>query len=241
MKKILFALSFAITLSTLTYSLQAAPYSGGAWKKDSVGWSYGYDEGFYLSNCWFTDNERDWYYFNSSGYIAANQWLELFDNEGKHWYYFAGNGKMVSNQWVGDYYLGENGAMLTNKMTPDGFWVDENGKWMPGGNNLSGLTGKFNFSLIPRHDSIGVDILKWDGDTLHIGGFMSRDFDDLNLGYTEEYLEVTDSTKPPGISDAGIDGYMSKETFKKLLKPDAGVELFIDVYNGNIIGAGLSN
>ena len=54
MKKILFALSFAITLSTLTYSLQAAPYSGGAWKKDSVGWSYGYDEGFYLSNCWFT-------------------------------------------------------------------------------------------------------------------------------------------------------------------------------------------
>ena len=56
MKKILFALSFAITLSTLTYSLQAVPYSGGAWKKDSVGWSYGYDEGFYLSNCWFTDN-----------------------------------------------------------------------------------------------------------------------------------------------------------------------------------------
>jgi hypothetical protein len=50
--------------------------------------------------------------------------------EGK-WYYFDPNGYMVKNRWQGNYYLGENGAMLTNGRTPDGYMVGSDRDWIP--------------------------------------------------------------------------------------------------------------
>jgi len=41
----------------------------------------------------------------------------------------------MNTGWVLDndgkwYYLGENGAMMTNGVTPDGYRVDADGKWI---------------------------------------------------------------------------------------------------------------
>ena len=60
----------------------------------------------------------------------AEGW-KLIDNQ---WYYFAKRyGRVVPtmahDSWVGNYYVGSDGVMLTNCMTPDGYTVDASGLW----------------------------------------------------------------------------------------------------------------
>jgi len=209
-KKLLFTLSFIFFLSAIGISSYA---SRGTWKRDNKGWWYLLNNGTYCVNTWFQDSDSQWYYFN-------------------------GNGYMVYNQWVGDYYLGDDGAMFTDRMTPDGYWVGSDGKWNPDTNNLAGLTGKFWFAL----DHVNNDIFAWDGDTLHIRGFLSSvSGGGKDLGYTEEFLEVTDSSQFFLLSGNSIKAYLTKEQFKNAAKLDSHLSLYVEVYSGNIIGAGLAN
>ncbi|MDO5834572.1 MAG: SH3 domain-containing protein [Lachnospiraceae bacterium] len=53
----------------------------------------------------------------------ASQWVQF----GQNWAYYQDDGTFAKNQWVGDYYLGANGIMLTNAMTPDGYYVGTDG------------------------------------------------------------------------------------------------------------------
>lgn len=76
----------------------------GQWQQDHAGWWYQEDDGSY----------------------PAGQWKEL---NGK-WYCFNQYGYMVSNAWRGNYYLGPDGAMLTNTTTPDGYRVGPDGAWI---------------------------------------------------------------------------------------------------------------
>ena len=46
------------------------------------------------------------------------------------WYYYDANGVMATNRWEGNYYLGSDGAMLTNTTTPDGYQVGADGAWI---------------------------------------------------------------------------------------------------------------
>ena len=39
---------------------------------------------------------------------------------------------MAESRWIGNYYVGADGAMLVSTVTPDGYYVDETGKWMEG-------------------------------------------------------------------------------------------------------------
>ena len=60
----------------------------------------------------------------------ATGWRTLSDG----WYYFMQDtGYMLKNNWMETngiwYYLGSNGAMLTNTTTPDGYYVDASGAW----------------------------------------------------------------------------------------------------------------
>lgn len=52
-----------------------------------------------------------------------------FTNE--NWYHIK-DGIVTINSWIDDYYLGEDGKMLKNTTTPDGYKVDINGKYMIG-------------------------------------------------------------------------------------------------------------
>ncbi len=56
----------------------------------------------------------------------AGQWKK--DNGA--WYYYHSDGRMATNEWAGNYYLGSDGAMLSNTTTPDGYKVDANGAWI---------------------------------------------------------------------------------------------------------------
>lgn len=67
-----------------------------------------------------------WYYLKSSGTMATG-WYQA----GSKWYYFNSSGVMQTNRWIGNYWVGESGAMATNttvdggryRVGADGLWV----------------------------------------------------------------------------------------------------------------------
>lgn len=50
-----------------------------------------------------------------------------WQQEGEKWYYYDGQGTMLTDTWVENYYVGTDGVMLTNVLTPDGYWLGEDG------------------------------------------------------------------------------------------------------------------
>lgn len=90
-----------LTAAAMTILMSTAAFAG-SWKQDSLGWWYQNDNGSYPASTW-QQIDGSWYYFHSDGYMA-------------------------SDQWVGEYYVGRSGAMLTNTMTPDGWYVDDSGR-----------------------------------------------------------------------------------------------------------------
>ncbi|MDT3844593.1 MAG: hypothetical protein LIV11_08455 [Bacillota bacterium] len=73
------------------------------------------------------ENEYGRWYQNEDGSYPAGQWNEI----DWQWYYFDNNGYMVHDRWIGNYYLGFDGAMLTDATTPDGYRVGADGAWIP--------------------------------------------------------------------------------------------------------------
>ena len=127
------------------YTPATASANGGSWQRDSVGWWYKNSNGSYPKNDWqridgkwyyfdgrgyITHSKWErikdyWYYFNTSGHMTENTWKMI----GDRWYYFDTKGHMLHDQWVGDYYVGKNGDMLKNTVTPDNYVVGSDGKW----------------------------------------------------------------------------------------------------------------
>lgn len=70
--------------------------------------------------------DGNWYYLKSSGAMATG-WYQV----GSKWYYSNSSGVMQTNRWVGNYWVGESGAMATNatvdggryRVGADGLWV----------------------------------------------------------------------------------------------------------------------
>lgn len=118
------------------------------WIKDDNGWrSYRVFENAYETDMWDEINDV-WYYFDENGYALSEEWLEtdtgnyyfsdscalvtgweLIDGE---WYYFDSGGRAFSG-WIesdSDWYYCEDGKMWYDCMTPDGYLLDEDGKWI---------------------------------------------------------------------------------------------------------------
>ena len=91
------------------------------WEKIRGTW-YHFDSDGCMETGWLRSG-GEWYHMSGSGAMHTG-WQSI----GKHWYCFAKSGAMYSDMWVGNYYLGSSGAMLTDCQTPDGNYVDENGK-----------------------------------------------------------------------------------------------------------------
>lgn len=102
-KKVLCSVSVAAVSALLAVPVMAAD---AQWKKNDKGWWYEEADGSYPTNQWRFINNK-WYYFDNIGY-------------------------MLENRWVGNYYVGADGAMLVSTSTPDGYYVDANGKWVEG-------------------------------------------------------------------------------------------------------------
>ncbi len=136
----------AISIAIIgVYTPATASANGGSWQRDSVGWWYRNSDGSYpqlqwkhIDGKWYYFDGRGyithskwewinghWYYFNTSGHMTENTWKMIGDK----WYYFDTKGHMLREQWVGDYYVGKNGDMLKNTVTPDNYVVGSDGKW----------------------------------------------------------------------------------------------------------------
>ena len=140
------AVAAAISIAIIgVYTPATASANGGSWQRDSVGWWYKNSNGSYPKNDWqridgkwyyfdgrgyITHSKWErikdyWYYFNTSGHMTENAWEMIGDK----WCYFDNKGHMLLNQWVGDYYVGKDGDMLKNTVTPDDYVVGSDGKW----------------------------------------------------------------------------------------------------------------
>lgn len=73
-----------------------------------------------------------WWWKDTDGSSPVSQWKEI----NSKWYYFDAEGYMATG-WITldgvSYYLDTStGAMYTNCRTPDNYWVNESGAWVPG-------------------------------------------------------------------------------------------------------------
>ena len=70
------------------------------------------------------------YAFDKNGDPVIDDWVTATDESGNEQkYYFDVDGKLVVDSWIdGEYYVGADGAMLKNAPTPDGAFVDEDGR-----------------------------------------------------------------------------------------------------------------
>ena len=118
--------------------------SNGEWVKDEKGWWYKRQDGSYPKSTWGYEaynGKSYWYYFLDSGYIATG-WVDL---NGSKYYLFPGSdgwmGRMLTGwQWIDGYcyYFGTDsgnneGHLYRNEKTPDGYQVDNEGRWVKNG------------------------------------------------------------------------------------------------------------
>jgi pneumococcal surface protein A len=214
MKKLFFAMSFAFALSAMSI-IVSAQGSGGSWRKNDIGWWHETPDGGYYSNVWFQDSDSKWYYFNGDGY-------------------------MVADQWVGDYYLSYRGAMLTNTITPDGYAVDYNGKWIHAGSNgRVGDTdldnGTYTFDLTVDGKEMGVDYCGIYGNQYLIAGHIYRESDNEYVEYRSLSYKLTGNTRYR--TKYGMSGSVdvSREQFVEFSNDySAHCLLTITVVNGDV-------
>ena len=94
----------------------------GEWEDDGKGIKYIDNEGEYINSGWLLDKDGSWYYFKDE--YMQKEWIL---DKGK-WYYLAyPNGYLRTNMWIGNYYVGSDGAMLVDTVTPDGYNVGADG------------------------------------------------------------------------------------------------------------------
>ena len=80
-------------------------------------------------NEWVKRNGH-FYCFDENGEPVVDDWVKEVDEDGNvSWFYFDEKGQLVVDSWVeGLYYVGIDGRLVTNGVTPDGVRVDENGR-----------------------------------------------------------------------------------------------------------------
>ena len=118
--------------------------SNGEWVKEEKGWWYKRQDGSYPKSTWGYEaynGKSYWYYFLDSGYMATG-WVDL---NGSKYYLFPGSdgwmGRMLTGwQWIDGYcyYFGTDsgnneGHLYRNEKTPDGYQVDNKGRWIENG------------------------------------------------------------------------------------------------------------
>lgn len=134
---------FACVENSETYviSLDPTKYHLNDWHETSEGWQY-LDGSGKTTSGWL-ELDSKYYYLNEDGYrVTGMQTIDgdtyFFNRDGvmqTGWqesdgkrYFFDETGKMLRDVWIEDnYYVGDDGAMITNGTTPDGTYVDGNG------------------------------------------------------------------------------------------------------------------
>ena len=101
-----------------------APAKKTGWQREGNAWHHYANDGT-PSSGWVADN-GSWYLLHAGAMLTGWQAVDGL------WYYLNADGRLASNQWVDNtYYVDEQGAMLTDARTPDGFLVDAQGVYVP--------------------------------------------------------------------------------------------------------------
>lgn len=125
----------------------------GIWKQDYMGWWYEKRSGGYGRNEWLLIDQH-WYYFDKNGYMMTGwilwegKWYYLnpisdgtkgamtvgWKKINAAWYYFDSISGAMETGWIKLedkwYYLREDGILLVNTITPDGYYVNDKGEWV---------------------------------------------------------------------------------------------------------------
>ena len=107
---------------TCTYHFDAAGIMDYGWYMDAGGhWYYlkenqGADFGRLVMGWYYDAKDMKWYYLNQFTGGMATGWQKL----GEYWYFFS----------TGSQSGRPMGTLYVNEITPDGYMVDENGRWM---------------------------------------------------------------------------------------------------------------
>lgn len=186
--------------------------ASGHWQTDDKGWWYSLDNGDYYKNYWFLDKGK-YYFFNADGY-------------------------MVTDKWIGNYYLGSDGAMLTDTVTPDGYKVGSDGKWIPDASQGEGFSGDYMI-LLSSADSFSYATIS--EDTWTLKGFWSKTTDESYAWYRDKrMLKLTDTTEFYEVNN-GRKTSISRQTFEDAMKNKATqtVGVNVNIQNDVIVFAGL--
>lgn len=132
-----------VSIDGAKYCFDASGWMQTGWKKVSGSWYYFSSSGK-MSVGWVKSGSS-WYWLDKSTGKMKTGWLTEggskyflksdgsmatgWQKVGQLWYWFNSSGRMARSRWVGNYYVGSNGAMLTNALTPDGYRVLANGCW----------------------------------------------------------------------------------------------------------------
>ena len=151
MKKKLIIMLCIVLIATFTMQSYA-----GTWRLNGSEWVNQEDFGEFNIG-WYKEGIDDWYYFGDDG-IMRTGWMgkyhlhEISDGslgkmdygwyfDGTNWYFLNTEhdgqfGAFVTGwQWIDGwcYYFNENGILLVNTITPDGYQVDLEGCWVLNG------------------------------------------------------------------------------------------------------------
>ncbi|WP_031554934.1 tetratricopeptide repeat protein [Oribacterium sp. FC2011] len=242
--------------ATYVINLDESKYHFNEWVDETDGRHY-YDENgvsvtgwfqikgkWYLfdSNCvmltGFREDKGNTYYLRPDGIMVIG-WQDI---DGKR-YFFDDNGAMLKNQWIDNtFYVGADGAMLVDTVTPDGQKVGKDGKKYFQTNTISLITspGEYVGSIfhgsydMPEYTSYIFD-QEINGDILTLKGIMS-------------YYPSTDSVDPIVLQEGDYNfqlysgteyGYvddfwdpMSRAEFEQMVARNAGICIGVFVENG---------
>lgn len=143
------------------YYLNDSGAMATGWANVNGSWFFLEDSGA-MATGWLFKNDN-WFYLDESGVMAVG-WKQI---DGA-WYRFDGNGYMLTGwtQSSGDWYYlstihdGGYGAMLTDTVTPDGYTVDKDGKWVESPQTAEIVNGSYNYFIFGDDWGAGVDKLE---------------------------------------------------------------------------------
>lgn len=158
MKKIIKKTLFSSLFCASIVCVRPFTSMAGTWKYDGQHWSNVEATGK-VNTGWYTEGVDDWYYFDEAGKMVSGWYGDFHLHEvsdghfgrmdygwyydGVNWYFLNTShdgvfgAKVKGWQWIDGYcyYFAQDGKMLANTVTPDGYYVNDSGQW-----ELNGVT-----------------------------------------------------------------------------------------------------
>lgn len=112
-------------------------YAEGRWEKEGQNWYYYASEDQEAYTGWVQSATDGRWYFCLKSKMQTG-WMSWKDK----WYFLNSDGAMAENQYVGNFYVGEDGAVLISAPTPDGRRSSKNGSLLRKGKPMQELNEK---------------------------------------------------------------------------------------------------